>query len=237
MIDIHCHIMYGIDDGSKSLEMSKEILKEAYNSGITDIFLTPHYIENSKYVTNNKDKNKILKILQKELKQDGIDINLYIGNEIFIFDKIDEYVKNNEIAPLNNSEYLLIELPMGRMYNNTKNIFFELIRKGYKVILAHPERYRYMQDNMELVDELIDMGVMLQGNYRSLFGYYGKDAKKALKNFIKKGKITFLGSDIHRNDGYYQEKLFKKINKLTKDEEKTMNLLENNARNMILNSK
>ena len=233
MVDVHSHIMYGIDDGSESIETSLEILKDAYNNGVTDIFLTPHYIENSRFNCNNKEKQKILNILKTKLKEEKISINLYIGNEVFIDENILEHIKNNEIAPLNNSKYILVELPMGRMYNNTKEILFNLIIEGYTIVLAHPERYRYMQEDDKKLEELLSMGVLLQGNYRSLFGYYGKDAKKALKKFIKKKQISFLGSDIHKNDGYNLKKLEKKVLKLSKDKEYTENIIKNNALEII----
>ena len=222
MVDIHSHIMYGIDDGSKDIETSLEILKDAHNNGVTDIFLTPHYIENSKFDCNNENKEKILNTLKKKLKEENISINLYIGNEVFIDENILEHIKNNEIATLNNSKYILVELPMGRMYNNTKEILFNLIIEGYTIVLAHPERYRYMQEDDKKLEELLSMGVLLQGNYRSLFGYYGKDAKKTLKKFIKKKQISFLGSDIHKNDGYNLKKLEKIVLKLSKDKEYTL---------------
>lgn len=233
MVDVHSHIMYGIDDGSESIETSLEILKDAYNNGVTDIFLTPHYIENSRFNCNNKEKQKILNILKTKLKEEKISINLYIGNEVFIDENILEHIKNNEIATLNNSKYILVELPMGRMYNNTKEILFNLIVEGYTIVLAHPERYRYMQEDDKKLEELLSMGVLLQGNYRSLFGYYGKDAKKALKKFIKKKQISFLGSDIHKNDGYNLKKLEKIVLKLSKDKEYTENIIKNNALEII----
>lgn len=233
MVDIHSHIMYGIDDGSKDIETSLEILKDAHNNGVTDIFLTPHYIENSKFDCNNENKEKILNTLKKKLKEENISINLYIGNEVFIDENILEHIKNNEIATLNNSKYILVELPMGRMYNNTKEILFNLIIEGYTIVLAHPERYRYMQEDDKKLEELLSMGVLLQGNYRSLFGYYGKDAKKTLKKFIKKKQISFLGSDIHKNDGYNLKKLEKIVLKLSKDKEYTENIIKNNALEII----
>ena len=233
MIDIHSHIMYGIDDGSKNIETSLEILKDAYNNGVTDIFLTPHYVEDSRYNTNNNDKEEILNTLKEKLKEENVNINLYIGNEIFINENISKYIDNKEIASLNNSNYLLIELPMGRMFNNTKEIFFNLIREGYIVILAHPERYRYLQEDEKKLEELLEMGILLQGNYRSLFGYYGKDAKKALSKFIKKHQISFIGSDIHKNDGYNLKKLEKKILKLSKDENYTNMIIRGNAEKIL----
>ena len=233
MIDIHSHIMFGIDDGSKNIDVSMDILRDAYKNGVTDIILTPHYIEDSKYTCNNRDKEKILKKLQYTLKKEKIGINLYMGNEIYINENISELIQKGEIATLNNSRYILVELPMGRMYNNTKTIFFELIRQGYIVILAHPERYRYMSKYEEKLEELLEMGVLLQGNYRSLFGYYGKDAKKALQKLIKKKQISFLGSDIHKNDGYNLKKLEKKILRLSKDKDYTESIINGNAKKIL----
>lgn len=235
MKDLHSHILYGIDDGSKDLSVSLDILRDAYNSGVTDILVTPHYIEDSKFSCNNKDKMKIMNKLKREIKKERIPINLYLGNEVYINDNILDLIKNKEVSTLNGSKYILIELPMGRMYNNTKNIFFELIRNGYVVILAHPERYKYLQDNMDLVDEFIEMGVLLQGNYRSLFKYYGKDARKTLKKLIKTHRISFIGSDIHRDDGFNTKKLEKKIKRLTKNVEETKRILEDNFQCVIDN--
>lgn len=235
MKDLHSHILYGIDDGSKDLDVSLDILRDAYKNGVTDILVTPHYIEDSKFNCNNKEKMKILNKLKREMKKEKISVNLYLGNEVYINDNILNHIKNKEISTLNGSKYVLIELPMGRMYHNTKDIFFDLIRNGYVVVLAHPERYRYLQDNMGLVDEFIEMGVLLQGNYRSLFGYYGKDAKKTLKKLIKTHRITFIGSDIHRNDDFYMKKLEKKITKLTKNDDETKRILEDNFQCVIEN--
>lgn len=233
MIDIHSHIMFGIDDGSKSIDVSMDILRDAYKNGVTDIILTPHYIEDSKYTCNNREKEKILKKLQYTLKKEKIGINLYMGNEIYINENISELIQKGEISTLNNSKYILVELPMGRMYNNTRSIFFELIREGYTVILAHPERYRYMSKYEEKLEELTEMGVLLQGNYRSLFGYYGKDAKKALEKLIKKKQISFLGSDIHKNDGYKLKKLEKKVLRLSKDKDYTESIISGNAKKIL----
>ncbi len=101
-IDIHSHILYGIDDGSKSLEESINIIKEHIKMGFTDIVVTPHYIENSKYETNNIDKNNLLENLKKEIKKQNIKINLYLGNEVFINNNLEELINKNEISKINN---------------------------------------------------------------------------------------------------------------------------------------
>ena len=113
MIDLHSHILYGIDDGSKSLETSLEILSIAYTGGVTDIVVTPHYIKDSKYQANNTKKLELLNNLKQELKIRNININLYLGNEVYITEGIPELIKT-DISTINNSKYLLMEFPMAR---------------------------------------------------------------------------------------------------------------------------
>ena len=120
MKEIHCHILPTIDDGSKSLEMSYEILKSAKEAGINDIILTPHYVEMSKYVSNRENNLKVLNELKEFTKE--IDINLYLGNEVYINYNILELLEKGEISTLNNSRYMLIELPLNSKFNNTKSV-------------------------------------------------------------------------------------------------------------------
>ena len=116
MKDIHSHLIYGVDDGSKSLEESIELLKKMEKAGTTDLMLTPHYVENSKYVCNNKAKKEIFNKLKERAKKENININLYLGNEVFFTDKFLKLIKNGEIRTLNNSKYLLFEFPMNHLY-------------------------------------------------------------------------------------------------------------------------
>ena len=103
MIDIHNHLLYGIDDGSKSLEDSVDILENLYIIGYTDIILTPHYISHTKYSSSRKNNLILLDTLKKSLKEKGIKINLYLGNEIYINHHIGDLLDREEISSLNNS--------------------------------------------------------------------------------------------------------------------------------------
>ena len=236
MKDIHCHILNGIDDGSKTIEESIKILREAYNNGITDIVLTPHYIKNSSYSCNNKEKNRLLNILKEEASNNNIDINLYLGNEIMIDEDIIELIKKGEASTINDTKYVLIEFPMHSLNNNIEDILFLMIRNGYVPIIAHPERYSYVQKNIELVDNYIELGAVLQGNYQSLFGMYGKDAKKTLIKLLKDNKISLLASDIHHDSMDYRiEKAKKKLKRVIKSEDIINDLLINNFDKIINN--
>ncbi len=234
MKDLHSHILMGIDDGSKSIEESIAILKKAKKAGVTDIMLTPHYIKNSKYNYNNKEKGKLLEKLKRRMKEEDLNINLYLGNEIYIDEDIIKLIKEDEIHSLNNTKYLLVELPMMSELNDANEIFFELIRKGYRIILAHPERYTYIQEDISKLDEFIKMGVLMQGNYLSLYGKYGDKAEKTLKQLLKEKKVQFLASDIHHDKNeYHLEELEKYLYKIVKDKEMIKDLLERNFDKVI----
>ena len=232
-VDIHSHILYGIDDGSKSLEESKEIIKQHIEMGFKDIVVTPHYIENSDYITNNEEKEKILKTLKKEFN----DINLYLGNEVFINNNIEELLNNNEISTINGSKYLLIELPLHNKIKNATDIIYELRIKGIIPIIAHPERYEFVQKNPNSVDELIEEGAILQSNYGSIIGVYGEHAKKTMKKLLKKNVISVLATDIHfPNNKIYlnMDTIRKKLTKII-SEEKLKELTILNPKKIINN--
>ena len=234
-IDIHSHILYGIDDGSKTLEESIEIIKQHIEMGFTDIVVTPHYIKNSKYKTNNEEKGRILKELKNKTKD--LNINLYLGNEVFINENLEQLLKEKEISSINNSKYLLIELPMAEMPKNVNNIIYELKIKGIIPIIAHPERYSFVQKDPSIVKSWIEDGAILQSNYGSIVGVYGNNAKKAIKKLLKANVISILATDIHfPNNKIYQnmDKSKKRIAKII-GEEKLKDLMINNPKKIIEN--
>lgn len=215
--DIHSHILSGIDDGSSSATESMKILKLAIEEGVSDIILTPHYIYGSNYACNNKDKRIRFEVLKELVETRNLPIRLYLGNEILLCDNILELLENGECMTLNHSRYVLVELPMNNELLNVKNILFELINHEYIPILAHPERYHYISEDSTFFESLIDMGVLLQGNYKSLLGKYGKGAERRLKKLLQKGMITFLASDMHHAEAYDLKKAAKKVLKIVKD--------------------
>ena len=234
MIDIHNHLLYGVDDGSKSIEESIDVLKNMEKCGYKDIILTPHYIKDSRYNHNRESNLERLEILKEALEKENIKINLYLGNEIYIDDDIFDLLDDNEISSLNNSKYLLIELPMSGEFSGYQEIFEDLIRKGYKVILAHPERYLSFQDDFNLVYELKDIGVLFQSNIDSLVGKYGPEAEDVIKRLLKEKIISFLATDIHhRKHDYNVWKTAKSIALQYISEDDFNNLTEINPSRLI----
>lgn len=233
MIDIHSHLLYGVDDGAKTIDESVDIIRNLYKNGITDIILTPHYIEYSSYNSNKKSNLEKLDSLKKKLKEEGINVNLYLGNEIYINNNILSLLKKGEISSLNDSKYLLIELPMSGKYDNYVEIFKELIENGYKVILAHPERYNTFKKDINLIYELKNIGVLMQCNIESILKTYGKDSYKTIKKLAKNKLINFIASDIHHKKDYeYINKARNKFKKYYSDSE-IDDLLSNNQKDIL----
>ena len=235
MKDIHSHLLYGIDDGSKSIEESILLLKEMKKHGVDELILTPHYVEESNYNCNNKSKEKIFEELKNKVEEENIDIKLYLGNEVFITTKFIELLKNNEIATLNNSKYLLFEFPLRHVYKNTSEIISDIVSNGYIPVLAHPERYEIFRHHPNKVEEYLRKGVLMQGNLTSLFNVYGRESRKTLEYFLKRKWITFLGSDTHHKVQFDSKKLEKKLLKITKDPNSVEDLLNNNFDKIINN--
>lgn len=213
MIDIHTHIIYNIDDGARSLEESIDIIKKLNKIGFTHIIATPHYITGSNFISNNYQKQEELENLKRTLKNEEIPVYLYLGNEIFIDAEILSLMKKNEITSLNGSHYLLIEFPVSRPFPEMLELLFYFRSKNYIPIIAHPERYLYLQDNPHLISKFLEMGCLFQGNFSNIIGKYGKKAKKLFLEMLKKNQYHFLATDVH----HIEDSLFLKMDKIKKE--------------------
>ena len=235
MVDIHNHLLYGVDDGAKTLEEALVALEKAKELGFDSIVFTPHYIKGSRFVSNVMENTKKVDSLRKELENRGISIDLYLGNEIYFENDMYKLVLEKEVATMNNSRYLLFELPMMNEVNNLKEVIFSLRVKGLIPIIAHPERYTYFQKNPNDMIDLIDQGCLFQCNIGSLSGVYGKPACKCVKVLLKHNLVHFMATDVHRPDGKdYTEFLQSKslLEKLV-GEEYTKELIEINPSRII----
>lgn len=227
MNDIHNHLLYGIDDGARNIDESINLLKYYESVGVRSIMLTPHFINESRYCSNNEEKRKLIDSIK-----DKTSIKLYMGNEVYISDKIISFINSGDISTLNGSRYILIEFPLRSRLNNYQDITFDLINNGYIPIIAHPERYHYLE--LEELIKLHEMGCLFQGNISSLNDKYGKDAKNNLILLLKKKMIYVMGSDSHRygeninsgleklkeivDDSYYNELINDNFDKIINNE-------------------
>lgn len=202
MIDIHSHIIPNVDDGARSVEETFNILKEAQEAGFTDVILTSHFLLNY-YETNAQELIFWKEKLQEVLKKQGTKINLHSGMEIYITNQMEELLENKKILTLANSGYMLIELPLATNVKYFDYVVYYLEAKGIKPIIAHPERYKCVQKDPDIVEEYIKKGCLIQCNYGSIVNLYGREAEKTIKTLLKKNQVHFLGSDVHRENGTY----------------------------------
>ena len=200
MIDFHNHILPNVDDGSKSLEMSLDMLKHAESQGITNVVNTVHF-QHPKVEGKDISLNRIQKEmdeLQSELNKNNILIKLHCGAEVFFLPNLLQ-IKNNPLSTFLHGKYMLVEFPVHQIPDIQKQQLFELKMAGVTPIIAHPERYKQVQDNINLVARWLEAGCLIQVDAGSLLGFLGTKAKETSEIIIKKGWAQLLGSDSHDN--------------------------------------
>lgn len=204
MIDIHSHIIPKIDDGSQSFEESYSIFEEASKAGFTAIISTSHYIEGYNEMNSIK-RHAWVQAMNKILEENEIELQLYSGAEIYVTPNMVSLLKEKKAATLADSRYVLFELPINTNIKYLEEIIFQIQSAGLVPIIAHPERYEYVQKEPNLLLPLIQKGVLFQSNYGSLVGIYGNTAKNTIKKLLKANMIHFFGSDVHKKDTIYRK--------------------------------
>lgn len=232
MIDVHSHILPKIDDGSRSVEETLKMLEEAKRAGFTDIITTSHYMDGV-YTVGTDKRGEIIDLIESTKE---IDINLYTGAEIYVSPELEKII-NEKIAPtLNNTRYVLIELPMSNEILYLNKIIEKIKNMDLVPIIAHPERYKYFQKEPNKMIKYIEMGVLFQSNYGSILGVYGGNSQKAVKKMLKHNMIHFLGSDCHRYNSIYK-KIPESVEKIKKiiGNRKFVELSEKNPNSILEN--
>ena len=204
IVDIHSHIIPGIDDGSKNMEMTLEMLKNAEKEGTKEIVATPHYLLEYGEATIEEVKNHV-KEINAILENEKIDVKVYSGQEVYFTEKIIEDYMEGNIGTINDSRYMLIEFPMDKFDVNTFDILYELQVRDIVPIIAHPERYKPFIEKPSLINDFIDQGYLFQVNAGSIKGKFGQNVKKTADLFLANNIYNFIGSDAHniksRNTG------------------------------------
>lgn len=196
MIDIHCHILPGIDDGPKDIETSLKMLKIAEEDGISKIIATPHFYRGF-YENEYQDVEKKVKELNEASKENNINVEILPGQEIFLDKHTLEDYKSGAIKGLNNSKYMLIELPPDILPGYVLDMIYELKLLGVKPIIAHPERYVYVMEDIHILNSFIKEECFFQLNSGSITGVFGKSIQKTAIKLIKNGICDFVASDAH----------------------------------------
>ena len=202
MIDFHNHILPNIDDGSKSIEMSINMLKEAEYQGITDVVNTVHFQHpkmDGKKVTYDLILKEVEK-LQEILDNKGIKIKIHLGSEVFFLPNLVN-LKENPICTIGNGKYMLIEFEPNSLPEINRKILFNLKMAGVVPIIAHPERYKKVQNHLTVIDEWIQTGCLIQIEAGSLIGSFGVESRKTAIDIVKHRMCHLIGSDAHNDRG------------------------------------
>ena len=234
MIDIHSHILPMIDDGASSVEMALEMLKMAYEDGTNSIILTPHFARTYGFDNPNKKIKELYEDLKYIVKVERIPIQIYLGCEYLYTTKQALEEEIHEITTMNDTKYILMEFYFDVDSNTILEAVDHVLDKGYIPILAHPERYDCIQENMNIILKAKEKGAYLQMNKGSILGRYGQIVKDTSYDLLIKDAYTFVGSDAHHPNrrtpmmyDAYQiiKELFGRI--------KAKDLFENNARKLL----
>ena len=191
--DIHTHILPGVDDGSNSYDISSKMLDLEILNDVNEIVLTPHYHHNS---ISCSDKN-LLKEKYNEFinKYKDLPIKFIFGAELYFSNELMHEFNKHEVITLGDTNYVLIEFPLYQEYYDISSILAEIIYLGYKPILAHPERYEYM--DVKKLNKIKETGALIQVNTSSILGDFGKSIQKNVFKFIKANLVDFIASDCH----------------------------------------
>lgn len=202
MIDFHAHILPNIDDGSKSVEETFNLIKEAKKAGFNGIVSTSHYFEGY-YEVVETERKKLIDAIMNGLTKQEIDLEIYLGSEIYFSDNICDLLENGKACAINNTNYILFELPHNSKPINLYDVIYNIQQHRFVPILAHPERYSFIHEDPSIVKKLIEKGVLMQSNYGSIIGQYGEKAQIIVIQLLKKHMVHFLGTDVHTQKSIY----------------------------------
>lgn len=200
IIDIHAHVLPGVDDGSGSMEETLQMLQTAQEEGITDIIATPHY-QSGRFYTPADMIREILLEVQDRADEAGIGIRLYPGTEIYYRSDLEERLEKGQLATMNGGDRILVEFGPMEEFSYIRNAMEELRGMGYVPILAHVERFGCMLEKASRVGELRSMGCEIQSNAGSISGKYGHRIKKYLQGLLAEEMIDYVGTDAHDTAG------------------------------------
>ena len=196
-VDIHSHLIPGIDDGVKTMEESISILKDFETLGFKKIITSPHvvsdgYNNTTQTILHGRDK------VREAIKQNGIHLEFDAVAEYYLDESMYEKIEKKDLLTISEKKFVLVELSYLAKANNVSDLLYKLQIGGYRVILAHPERYPYYHEkDFEQYNSLKDRSVYFQINLMSLAGKYGKPARAIAEKLIDENMVDFIGTDLH----------------------------------------
>lgn len=195
-VDIHAHILPGVDDGARDLSQSLELLKHARSQGIGAVLLTPHY--RGRYHGNVREK---LTVIYEELcqaaKTECPDLELYLGCEVGYELDVSEKISAGSVLSLNNTQYVLLEFQEKSFRSRIMDGVLEVLNFGYIPIIAHAERYEAFRNRPQMVEEVAELGALIQLNAQSVLGKSGFGIKRFCHKLLKSHLVHFIATDAH----------------------------------------
>lgn len=192
IIDLHSHILPQLDDGSQSLEQSLEMADLAVRSGVRSMVVTPHCIQG-----DAREVMASFRLVQEALEDTGIPLRLFPGMEIMGTPETAALLKAGQLLTINGSRYPLIEFPFQASARENAQILESVLRAGFRPLIAHPERYECVQEDLDSIGSWVQMGCLLQVNRGSLLGRFGSGAQEAAFFLVETGLATVVASDAH----------------------------------------
>lgn len=203
MIDIHAHLLPGVDDGAGTMAESLAMIRRAQEQGFRGIVLTPHFYPDNEMASSFAENKMHLERLKQAVREVGLEMFLFLGNEVFYSQETLAQLEKSCYTTLNNSRYLLVETIRHSLDCYSFTLFLNQLRaRGYTPILAHPERYEFIQQDPNILVSLIQDGNLAQLNLLSLIGHYGRTAQATAAILLTHNMVHFLASDAHAPKAY-----------------------------------
>ena len=194
---MHSHLLPGLDDGVQSLEEAAQLISCFHSLGYRKLITTPHVMSDTYRNTPAIIQQKLTE-LKQHLVEKNIQMDMHAAAEYYLDEALMQMLQSNESLLTIGKNYLLFETNFLSEPFHLKEFIFLATTKGYRPVLAHPERYLYLQENLSKVQDLLDRGVLLQLNISSITGYYSKPVQQMAHKLIDRGWVHLLGSDCHQ---------------------------------------
>lgn len=199
-VDIHCHILPGIDDGARDVNESIQMARQAIRAGVGAIVTTPHHLPRSSSTAAEEASERVAG-LQHHMNEAGLDLDLHPGQENAIHPDLIQILQDKEALSLNESDYLLVEPPFQSYPAYVEEVLSALQSIGITPVLAHPERNSDIQKSPEIVADLVKRGIIIQVNTGSFLGHYGEAAQESVSVLLRRNAVHVIATDAHSSSG------------------------------------
>lgn len=215
MIDLHCHILPGVDDGAEDLNASIAMAEKAISQGITHILCTPHH-NNGKYRNPKSEVISLVSFLQAELDKRQLPLTVLEGQEVRITgDLIEDIQQDNVLFTDLDDTYILIEFPTMEVPSYTEQLFYDLLQMGKTPVIVHPERNAHFRKDPNHLIPFLEMGCLAQLTAPSYVGTFGKEIQKTAKLMVEHNLVQMVASDAHgvKKRTFYMKEVYDQIAK------------------------